>query len=126
MKRTVLALAAAVVLPLAPPAVAADLSGKYTVEGREPSGQTYAGEAAVVKRGDTYHVLWALGDTRAVGTGLMAGDVFAVTYMIRGVPIPGVAIYDVAKDGKLSGRFTMLGAQVVGDERWTPVADEPR
>ncbi len=125
MKRLALALAAALTLLPVRPAAAADLGGTYAVEGRDPSGQTYAGEAAVVKRGETYHVLWALGDTRAIGTGLLMGDVFAVTYIIRGVPVPGVAIYDVTKEGKLSGRFTMLGAQVVGDESWTPVTAEP-
>jgi hypothetical protein len=118
MKSGAMALAAALILAFSLPAAAGDLSGKYAVEGREPGGQTYAGEVAVVKRGDTYQVLWVLGESQAVGTGILTGDVFAVTYVIRGVPVPGIAIYDVGKDGALTGRFTMLGAEIIGDETW--------
>jgi hypothetical protein len=120
MKLTAIALALALVLPFGLPAAAADLTGKYAVEGRDPNGQSYRGEAAVMKKGDTYQVFWLLGDSRAIGTGILSGEVFAVTYVIAGVPVPGIAIYDVADDGQLSGRFTMLGAESVGDETWRP------
>jgi hypothetical protein len=127
MRRTAIALALALALASVLPAAAedpggkyTDLGGKYTVEGRDPSGQVYVGEAAVVRKGDTYQVFWVLGTSQAVGTGMMAGDVFAVTYVIRGVPAPGLALYDVDKNGALSGRFTMLGAEIIGEETWTP------
>ena len=120
MKLATIALAAALLLAGGLPAMAAELGGKYTVEGRDPGGQEYKGEAAVMKKGDTYQVFWVLGDNQAVGTGILTGDVFAVTYVIRGVPAPGLAIYDVGKDGGLSGRFTMLGAEIIGEEKWTP------
>jgi hypothetical protein len=122
MKRSnvaAMALAAVLALPLSLPAAAADLTGKYVVEGREPGGQSYAGEAAVMRKGDTYQVIWALGGSQAIGTGILDGNVFAVTYVIRGVPVPGIAIYQVNADGGLAGRFTMLGAEIVGDESWT-------
>jgi hypothetical protein len=124
MKPALIALAAALLLVIGRPAAAADLSGKYTVEGRDPGGQSYVGEVEVMKKGATYHVLWVLGDSRAIGTGIQNGRVFAVTYVMRGVPLPGIAIYDIARDGRLSGRFTMLGQEVVGDETWTPLGGD--
>lgn len=124
MRLAVIALVGALTLAEAPPAVAADIGGKYTVQGRDPSGQTYAGHAAVVRKGDTYHVFWVLGPNQAIGTGMLTGGVFAVTYVIRGVPAPGLAIYDVDADGALSGRFTMLGEEMVGEETWTPTGTE--
>jgi hypothetical protein len=120
MRLTAAVLATALALAIGLPAAAADLGGKYTVEGRDPSGQTYVGHAAVVRKGDTYQVFWVLGSNQAVGTGILTGDVFAVTYVMRGVPAPGLAIYDVTADGALSGRFTMLGAEIIGEESWKP------
>jgi len=119
-----LALAGALTLAPASPAAASDLGGKYTVQGRDASGQSYAGHAAVVRKGDTYHVFWLLGGNEAIGTGILTGAVFAVTYVIRGVPAPGLAIYDVDADGALTGRFTMLGDEMIGEETWTPAALE--
>jgi hypothetical protein len=102
------------------------LGGAYRVEGREPSGQTYSGRVLVVRRGDVYHIAWKLGDTQSIGTGLVDGNVLAVIWVIRGAPIPGVAVYEIAADGSLAGRYTMLGADVVGEERWVPVGAEAR
>lgn len=124
MRLAAIALAGALALASVLPAAASDIGGKYTVQGRDPSGQAYAGEAAVVRKGDTYQVFWVLGPNQAIGTGILTGDVFAVTYVIRGVPAPGLAIYDVDEDGALSGRFTMLGEEMVGEETWTPASTE--
>jgi hypothetical protein len=119
MKAMMIALVvAALVVPFGLPAAAADLSGKYAVEGKDPNGRAYTGEAAVMRKGDTYQVFWLLGDTRAVGTGILTGDIFAVTYIIAGIPVPGLAIYGVGADGALSGQFTMLGSEIVGGETW--------
>jgi hypothetical protein len=105
------------------PAVAdTSLVGKYAVEGREASGgASYKGEAAVAKKGTTYHVVWFIGQQMAIGTGILTDKVFAVTYMTQGTRVPGVALYEVASDGKLSGNFTMLGAGATGQESWTPL-----
>lgn len=114
---------AILVLTLAWPAAADDIAGKYAVEGQEAnSGASYSGEAMVQNAGDTYHVVWQIGEQVAIGTGILTEEGFAVTYMMRGAQIPGIALYKVASDGTLSGQFTMLGADSVGEESWSPVA----
>ena len=100
---------------------AQDLSGTYTVKGSDPKGAvSYEGEVAVAKLGDTYRVAWALEDHRAVGTGILVEKTFAVTFISQGMPVPGIAVFDVGSTGELTGRFTLLGAKDVGLETWTP------
>jgi hypothetical protein len=101
--------------------IAQDLSGTYTVKGQDPAGTAkYEGEVAVMKLGETYRVAWAMEDHRAVGTGILTAKTFAVTFISQGMPVPGIAVFDVGDHGELSGRFTLLGARDVGLETWTP------
>jgi len=100
---------------------AQDLSGTYSVKGSDPKGiQTYEGEVAVAKLGDTYRVAWALEDHRAVGTGILTQKTFAVTFISQGLPVPGIAVFELGDHGELTGSFTLLGAQEIGLETWTP------
>lgn len=101
---------------------AADVSGNYAVDGRDPNnGTAYRGGAAVVKKGATYHVVWSIGDHRFIGTGILTDGIFAVTYVLPGTQVPGIALYTVGANGHLTGYFTMLGAVTIGEESWTPV-----
>ncbi|HEY4135262.1 MAG TPA: hypothetical protein VGO34_08605 [Alphaproteobacteria bacterium] len=110
---------------LAAPARAAALEGEYVIEGRDPDGGTpYQGQVLVVKEDATYSVIWKIQQQVLYGTGILKDKVFAVTYMNYGpAGAPGLGLYDVADDGTLTGKFTMLGAKVVGVEAWVPSGD---
>ncbi|MFN4088535.1 MAG: hypothetical protein ACK4QW_05745 [Alphaproteobacteria bacterium] len=98
---------------------AADIVGDYDVYGRTSEGN-YAGEASVVKRGSTYHVMWLIGNQLARGTGILTGTTFSVTFLTQGMPVPGVAVYEIGPEGVLTGQFTLLGGTSMGAEAWTP------
>src|SRR4051812_50132560 len=52
-------------------AFAADPVGDYEIEGSNPGGGgTYGGTVTVRKTGETYSVIWVVGGTRYVGTGI--------------------------------------------------------
>jgi hypothetical protein len=106
-----------------PVAVAADLEGRYAIEGRNPGGQGgYEGQAAVKRQDNVYQVAWKVGQQQYVGTGLRKGDVFSVVYDAPGGDTQaGLAVYEIQDDGTLLGTWTPLGGQNTGTERWTPV-----
>ena len=105
------------------PTLAADLEGKYLVEGRDPKGAArYQGQVVVVKESDTYSVIWKIQNQVLYGTGIMQNNVFAVTYLNYGPRgAPGLALYEASPEGTLTGKFTALGAKEVGIEAWIPV-----
>ena len=111
-------------MALATMASAADLTGRYKVDGRNPGGQgSYQGQAAVKQRGNVYQVAWKVGQAQYVGTGIRKGDVFSVVYDTPGGDAPaGLAVYQIQADGTLLGTWTPLGGSRTGSERWTPVA----
>src|SRR5258708_3389140 len=62
-------------------AFAADPVGTYKIEGTNPgSGTKYTGTVTVEKTGETYRVVWVVGDSRYVGTGLGDKNFMAVSY----------------------------------------------
>src|SRR3569833_207213 len=62
-------------------AIAADPIGTYDVEGANPGGGSkYHGTVTVEKTGETYRVVWVVGSTRYVGTGIGNHDFLAVSY----------------------------------------------
>lgn len=96
------------------------IEGVYRIEGQGPeSEQAYKGEAQVKKTGDTYTVVWRIGESGHVGTGILTADVLSIFFQPldrRGAP--GVASFRVI-EGKISnGTWTVLGGKVVGVERW--------
>jgi hypothetical protein len=110
-------------LTVAPPIMAAELEGKYLVEGRDPKGSArYQGQVVVVKESDTYAVVWKIQNQVLYGTGVLQNNVFAVTYLNYGPRgAPGLAVYETSPEGTLTGKFTMLGAKEVGIEAWIPM-----
>lgn len=107
------------------PAGAQDLAADYTVAGISADGSTqYSGTVQVAPVGDTYSVVWQFPNSREVylGTGILRGSSFAVVYQSPRVPgPPGLVLYDIAKDGGMTGYFSVLGAKSIGAETWTPV-----
>ena len=105
------------------PLAAAELEGKYLVEGRDPKGASrYSGQVVVVKESETYSVVWKIQNQVLYGTGVLQNNVFAVTYLNYGPrSAPGLAIYETQPEGTLTGKFTVLGAKEVGIEAWIPM-----
>lgn len=96
------------------------LEGRYRVEGQNPGqSQTYRGEAIVKRTGETYSLVWQIGAGRQIGTGLLTGSVLSVVFQAAGGQGGGVASFETTGDRIVGGRWTVIGGQVAGTERWT-------
>lgn len=103
------------------PAALAELAGRYVIEGANPSGQAYEGKARVKAARGVYHVVWQIGNSRHVGTGILKDDLFAVVYQgTEDSARPGLVVYEVRETGALVGVWVGLGQREMGRERWTP------
>ena len=97
-------------------AFAADPVGTYTVTGSNPSdGSHYRGTVTVTRTGDTYRVVWKIGNARYEGTGLGDKDFLAVSYASG--HSSGLALYG-ADGGNWDGVWTYAGSRKVGAETW--------
>ena len=114
--RLIASLIAALALFVAAPAVAGSLVGDYTIEGSNPGNKGhYTGTVTVRKTGETYSVVWVVGGTRYVGTGIGNKDFIAVSY--RSGNDTGLALY--REDGNnWDGIWTYAGGKQIGLERW--------
>ena len=102
------------------PSNAAELVGRYRVEGTNVGGTAvYRGEAVVVESGKTYQVTWKVGPQQFRGTGVLIGQTFPVVFQPRGAP-PALVVYQVRDDGALVGVWTGLGCTDVGSELLKP------
>jgi hypothetical protein len=97
-------------------AFAADPVGHYGVSGTNPgSGTQYGGTVSVTRTGETYRVIWVVGGTRYVGTGIGDRNFLAVSY--RAGNETGLALYG-ADGGNWAGVWTYAGGRQVGNEIW--------
>jgi hypothetical protein len=97
-------------------AFAADPTGNYTIKGTNPGGNgTYSGSVTVSKTGETYRVVWVVGGTRYIGTGIGNKDFIAVSY--KSGNDTGLALYG-ADGGNWAGVWAYSGARQVGSEIW--------
>lgn len=114
MRRLFAAAATAVLLSTA--AYAADPVGRYSVEGTNPGGGgTYSGTVSVEKTGETYRVVWVVGGTRYIGTGIGDKDFIAVSY--KSGNDTGLALYG-SDGGNWTGVWTYAGGRQMGAEIW--------
>jgi hypothetical protein len=114
--RVIAATAIAVVAAHVSPAFAADPAGEYKVEGTNPGGGgQYTGTVTVRKTGETYSVIWQVGGTRYIGTGIGNKDFIAVSY--RSGSDTGLALYG-EDGGNWTGIWTYAGGKKVGAEHW--------
>ena len=97
------------------PAAAQLRDGVYEVEGTNPNGTTYTGALQLrATPAGTWEALWAVGELRIPGIGIIHAGVLSVAYLVDGRP--GVASYEVRADGKLSGAWSMgtgMGTEVL-------------
>ncbi|HVL70793.1 MAG TPA: hypothetical protein VM434_02815 [Beijerinckiaceae bacterium] len=119
-------LALALTVGLSAPAQAID--GLYSVEGRQPdSEQVYRGEAQIVKTGDTYSVMWRIGQMQHIGTGILRDNVLAIYFQpLHPRASAGVASFRILNDKVAEGSWTGLGGKVVGTEHWTLIEARTR
>ncbi len=95
----------------------ADPVGHYAVAGANPGGDgKYSGEVTVEKTGDTYKVVWHVGDDTFIGTGIGAKDFIAISY--KSGKDTGLALYAEQSDGSWEGYWTYAGGTQIGTERW--------
>jgi len=114
--RYLFATSAAALLLSAATAFAADPVGSYTVEGTNPGGgSSYTGTATVEKTGQTYRVVWIVGGTKYVGTGIGDKDFIAVSY--KSGNDSGLALYG-SDGGNWSGVWAYSGSRQMGTEVW--------
>ena len=116
MIRTLLRVAAlAVGLQVCVPAICGAqemaLDGVYRSEGVNPDGTKYRGTVEIAKDDQTYLVRWLARQVTSIGIGIVRGDVLAVSYY-TGTNI-GVALYHIEKGPRLTGEWTVLGADGV-------------
>ena len=99
-----------------------DLSGRYSVEGRNAAGSgLYRAEVLVSRSGETYRVRWNLGQGGAAnGTGIVTDNVLSVVFVGPGTQ-SGIASFRINRDGTMTGTWAGVGAAKVGSENWKPV-----
>lgn len=97
-------------------AFAADPVGSYEVEGTNPGGGgSYSGTVSVERTGQTFRVIWVVGGTRYVGTGIGDHDFLAVSY--KSDNDTGLALYG-SDGGNWKGIWTYAGGRQIGAEMW--------
>jgi hypothetical protein len=97
-------------------AVLADPVGRYNVTGTNPGGGgRYTGTVSVERTGQTYRVIWIVGGTRYIGTGIGNKDFLAVSY--RSGDQSGLALYGASGDD-WEGVWTYSGGREIGAEAW--------
>ena len=103
-------------------AAAEGIDGVYRVEGHSPgSTDTYRGQAQIKKTGDTYTVVWRIGESGHVGTGILTGNVLSIFFQpLDRRAAPGIASFLIEDDRVTQGTWTVLGGNSVGVERWIP------
>jgi hypothetical protein len=97
------------------------IDGRYRIEGHSPgSSDTYKGEAQIKRTGETYTVVWRIGESGHVGTGIVTDNVLSVFFQpLDRRAAPGVASFHIIDDKVVDGTWTVLGGNAVGVERWT-------
>lgn len=85
-----------------------NLDGSYEItDAWSPIGnQGYSGKVIIKPRGELFDVTWRSGTSLQQGVGLRKGDTFVVGFGGRGA---GVVLYDAQADGKLVGRWSIVG-----------------
>jgi hypothetical protein len=90
-----------------------DFSGKYLADGVSNGGRGYKAMVEILREGEVYQVVWALGPNEGyMGIGMVEGEALCVGWSIG--QVPGVVVYKPdTKEGskKLVGRWTAPGSR---------------
>jgi len=80
------------------PVEAEELTGNYSVAGRNPDGTTYDGTVVLTQQGRTFTLIWTVGTDSYRGVGELDGNVLTVDW---GGKTP--VVYAIMADGHLKG-----------------------
>lgn len=90
-----------------------DFSGKYLADGMSNGGRGYKAMVEILREGEVYQVIWAMGPNEGyMGIGMAEGQALCVGWSIG--QVPGVVVYkpDTAEGSKkLIGRWTAPGSR---------------
>ena len=112
--------ALALSIAISSPVLAEGFGGRYTVQGTNPNGSTYGGEAEITLTSETTcEIKWSTGTTESFGICMRNDDSFAAGYKL-GEEI-GLVIYKVHDDGSLHGLWTLAGKEGNGAEILVPI-----
>ena len=97
-----------------------ELTGIYTVAGKNPDGSNYNGTATIAgTAGGVCGITWTIGSGQSSQAFCMRqGEVLGAAYVI-GDSI-GLVIYRLGADGVLDGTWSIAGQEGIGEERLTP------
>ncbi|MFN0113189.1 MAG: hypothetical protein ACKVPY_00780 [Paracoccaceae bacterium] len=100
-------------------AYAQNLAGVYDVQGTNPDGSPYSGEARITPTSDTTCIIeWTTGETTSIGICMRSGDVFAASYVLGSDS--GLVVYRMKPDRSLDGVWTVANQPGNGTEVLTP------
>jgi hypothetical protein len=100
------------------------LDGIYAVKGRDVGRETYEGIAEIRRSGQTYQMVWKIGPTGFVGTGLYAEGVLSVAFRDMQGRVLGLGVYALQEDKTLAGVFTFVGSDKTGSEMLSPMTGD--
>ena len=86
---------------LSPALAQAEIEGLYSVQGTNPDGSTYKGQARMERKEQTYLLTWMISGQTFSGRGLLKGDVLSIEWT-SGTE-GGLVVYTVRPDGVLDG-----------------------
>ena len=93
-----------------------DVSGSYSITGKNPSGQAYQGDLTIKKQEAVYQFSWSVAGSAYDGVGVREGNLIAVGYGSgdsgKGC---GAAIYKIS-DKMLEGKLGGWGFNTVGTQ----------
>lgn len=97
-----------------------DISGNYTVDGKNADGSNYTGTATIEGTdGGNCAITWIIGSNQASHAFCMRqDDVLGAAYQL-GDSI-GLVIYRIKDSGVLEGTWTVAGKEGVFEEKLTP------
>ena len=111
--------AAALVLGLSSAAFAQNVGGRYEVRGTNLDGSPYSGTAVITRTSNsTCRIRWSTGSV-SDGICMLANNSFAAAYRMEGVF--GLVVYELRRDGRLDGVWTIADRSGAGTEVLTPI-----
>jgi len=108
--------------------------GTFDVSGSNPGGNSggYSGSVKITRTGNTYKVVWQVGNSQFIGTGIGASNVkgmvtfgqaaendTAITVSYVSDNSFGLALFVEQPNGQWQGIWTYGGSETIGTENWT-------
>ncbi len=98
-----------------------EVCGVYAAHGRNPGSTEicYEGELQIQEDGDVVIARWIIAADIMFGVGILSGDQLSIAFNFTDPfqgAVTGVVVYDILGSGRLEGRWTVFGGQMLGTE----------